>query len=225
MTELAGALGELGIWVRLMYVYPYPHVDEVLPLMAEGRVLPYLDVPLQHASQRVLKQMKRPANTADTLRRIERWRDICPGITIRSTFIVGFPGETDQDFATLLDFLAEAQLDRVGCFKYSPVEGAAANNLAGAVDEEVKQQRLERFMAVQSAISRRKLQGKIGGELTVLVDTIDDEGRIVARSSADAPDIDGVVIADAGDDVDAGEFVQIRITGADEHDLSGEIVG
>ncbi|KAF0192729.1 MAG: hypothetical protein FD165_499 [Gammaproteobacteria bacterium] len=226
MTGLAGALGELGVWVRLMYVYPYPHVDDVLPLMADGKLLPYLDVPLQHASHRILRQMKRPANTEDTLRRIERWRAVCPEITIRSTFIVGFPGETDEDFATLLEFMREAQLDRVGCFKYSPVEGAAANDLAGAVDEEIKQERFERFMELQSVISREKLQHKIGTEIVALVDTTDDEGRVVARSSADAPDIDGVVIADSGEhDVAAGDFVRIRISASDEHDLYGDMIG
>ncbi len=226
MTGLAGALGELGVWVRLMYVYPYPHVDDVLPLMADGKLLPYLDVPLQHASHRILRQMKRPANTEDTLRRLERWRAVCPEITIRSTFIVGFPGETDEDFATLLEFMREAQLDRVGCFKYSPVEGATANGLAGAVDEEIKQERFERFMELQSAISREKLQHKIGTEIVALVDTIDDEGLVVARSSADAPDIDGVVIADSGEhDVAAGDFVRITITASDEHDLYGDMIG
>lgn len=224
MTGLAGALGELGVWVRLMYVYPYPHVDEVLPLMADGKLLPYLDLPLQHASRRVLRRMKRPANTEDTLRRIERWRDICPELTIRSTFIVGFPGETDEDFAELLGFLSVAQLDRVGCFKYSPVDGAAANDLDGPVDEDVKQDRLERFMAAQSAISRQKLQRKIGTEITALVDVIDDDGRVIARSSADAPDIDGVVIAGGHAAVAVGEFVRVSITGADEHDLYGDIV-
>src|SRR5688572_19378444 len=192
MTELARALGSLGAWVRLHYVYPYPHVDEVIPLMAEGRVLPYLDVPFQHASRRILKAMKRPASAEDNLARIRKWREICPDLTIRSTFIVGFPGETEGEFEELLAFLEEAQLDRVGCFAYSPVEGAAANALADPVPEPVKEARRARFMAVQERISAERLKRKIGRELTVLVDEITDDGA-VARSMADAPEIDGVV--------------------------------
>ncbi|HHO70000.1 MAG TPA: 30S ribosomal protein S12 methylthiotransferase RimO, partial [Halothiobacillus sp.] len=190
--ELAQALGTLGIWVRMLYVYPYPHVDNVIPLMAEGKILPYLDVPFQHASPRILKAMKRPASSENMLERIRRWREICPNITLRSTFIVGFPGETEADFQILLDFLEEAQLDRVGCFTYSPVDGAAANELANPVPEAIKQERLERLMAVQARISAEKLARKIGQTMTVLVDEIDEEGAI-ARSPADAPEIDGNV--------------------------------
>ncbi|HHO81661.1 MAG TPA: 30S ribosomal protein S12 methylthiotransferase RimO, partial [Halothiobacillus sp.] len=190
--ELAQALGTLGIWVRMLYVYPYPHVDDVIPLMAEGKILPYLDIPFQHASPRILKAMKRPASSENMLERIRRWREICPQITLRSTFIVGFPGETEADFQSLLDFLEEAQLDRVGCFTYSPVDGAAANELADPVPEAIKQERLDRFMEVQARISAEKLARKIGQTMTVLVDEIDEEGAI-ARSPADAPEIDGNV--------------------------------
>ncbi|MCB1966094.1 MAG: 30S ribosomal protein S12 methylthiotransferase RimO, partial [Candidatus Accumulibacter sp.] len=199
LTPLATALGELGVWVRLHYVYPYPHVDELIPLMAEGRLLPYLDVPLQHASPPILKAMKRPANSGDTLERVRRWRAICPDLTLRSTFIVGFPGETEDDFAQLLDFLSEAQLDRVGCFTYSPVEGATANTLPDPVPEEVKQERQARLMELQAAISAERLQGRIGQTLTVLVDAIDEEeGIAIARSTADAPEIDGLVYIEEG---------------------------
>lgn len=222
LTSLAAALGELGVWVRLHYVYPYPHVDEVVPLMAEGKVLPYLDVPLQHASPRVLKVMKRPANTGDTLGRIRRWRDICPDLTLRSTFIVGFPGETEDDFERLLDFLAEAELDRVGCFSYSPVEGATANQLPNPVPEEVKQERLSRLMELQATVSADRLRRKIDRTMTVLVDTIDDEGTTIARSSADAPEIDGVVYIEDGEELPIGEFTSVRIVDSDEHDLFGE---
>ncbi len=222
LTSLAAALGELGIWVRLHYVYPYPHVDEVVPLMAEGKVLPYLDVPLQHASPRVLKAMKRPANTGDTLGRIRRWRDICPDLTLRSTFIVGFPGETEDDFERLLEFLAEAELDRVGCFSYSPVEGATANQLPNPVPEEVKQERLSRLMELQATVSADRLRRKIDRTMTVLVDTIDDEGTAIARSSADAPEIDGVVYIEDGEELPIGEFTSVRIVDSDEHDLFGE---
>ena len=222
LTSLAAALGELGVWVRLHYVYPYPHVDEVVPLMAEGKVLPYLDVPLQHASPRVLKAMKRPANTGDTLGRIRRWRDICPDLTLRSTFIVGFPGETEDDFERLLEFLAEAELDRVGCFSYSPVEGATANQLPNPVPEEVKQERLSRLMELQATISGDRLWRKIDRTMTVLVDGIDDEGTAIARSSADAPEIDGVVYIEDGEELPIGEFTSVRIVDSDEHDLFGE---
>ena len=219
-TELAQALGELGVWVRLHYVYPYPHVDEVIPLMSEGKLLPYLDIPFQHASPRILKAMRRPAAAENTLARIRRWRELCPDITLRSTFIVGFPGETEQDFEELLAFLAAAELDRVGCFAYSPVEGAAANALPDPVAEEVKQQRLERFMQTQATISTAKLQRKIGGQMTVLVDEVGDEG-IVARSAADAPEIDGLVLVDYVKGVKPGDFIEVDIHGADEHDLHG----
>ncbi len=218
MNGLAAALGELGVWVRLHYVYPYPHVDEIISPMAEGRILPYLDVPLQHASPRILKAMRRPADSENVLARISRWRRECPEITLRSTFIVGFPGETALDFEQLLAFLQEAQLDRVGCFAYSPVDGAPANKLDGSVPEEVKEQRLERFMAVQAKISAAKLQRKIGCDLTVLVDALDN-GRAIARSAADAPEIDGLVYVEDGGDLPVGEFAQVTVVDADEHDL------
>jgi ribosomal protein S12 methylthiotransferase len=218
--DLCEALGKLGCWVRLHYVYPYPHVDEVIPLMAEGRILPYLDVPFQHASPRVLRAMRRPAHAEDTLARIRHWREICPEIAIRSTFIVGFPGETDEDFEELLRWLEEAQLDRVGCFKYSPVEGAAANALPDPVPEEIKEERWHRFMQLASGISEARLAGKVGRDMRVLVDSIDAEaGVAVARSSADAPEIDGqVLIADARD-LRPGVFADVRIVAADVYDL------
>ncbi|MCG6936111.1 MAG: 30S ribosomal protein S12 methylthiotransferase RimO [Proteobacteria bacterium] len=221
MTELASALGELGVWVRLHYVYPYPHVDEVIPLMAEGKILPYLDVPLQHASPRILKAMKRPGDIEKTLQRIQSWRDICPEITLRSTFIVGFPGETATEFEELLQFLQEAQLDRVGAFAYSPVEGAAANALPNPIDPEEQQDRLARFMETQAEISAAKLQHKIGQTLTVLVDDFDETGTVYARSAADAPEIDGQVIINDGDreGLAVGDFIEVEISGADEHDL------
>jgi ribosomal protein S12 methylthiotransferase len=219
MTELASALSELGIWTRLHYVYPYPHVDEVIPLMAENKILPYLDIPFQHASQSVLKAMKRPANSENVLRRIENWRNICPEIALRSTFIVGFPGETEQDFSELLDFLDEAQLDRVGCFTYSEVEGATSNQLPGHVDEDTKQDRLERFMTKQAEISANKLKEKIGHQLTVLVDAIEEDGTVIARSYADAPEIDGLVIVEPTETARPGEFLEVTITNSDEHDL------
>jgi ribosomal protein S12 methylthiotransferase len=218
MVELARALAELGAWVRLHYVYPYPHVDEVIPLMAEGRLLPYLDVPFQHASARILRLMKRPANTGDTLARIRRWREICPELTIRSTFIVGFPGETEAEFEELLAFLEEAQLDRVGCFAYSPVEGAAANALPDPVPHEVKEERRARFMRTQAEISARRLRRRLGSTITVLVDEVGAEGAI-ARSAADAPEIDGVVRIAPAPALRAGEFARVKITGSDEHDL------
>jgi ribosomal protein S12 methylthiotransferase len=218
MTELCGALGGLGAWVRLHYVYPYPHVDEVIPLMAEGRILPYLDVPFQHASPRILKLMKRPAASERNLERIRAWRAACPELAIRSTFIVGFPGETEAEFEELLAFLREARLDRVGCFAYSPVEGARANELPGAVAEAVKQERLERFMAVQAAVSRERLAAKVGREIDVLVDDV--EGAVaIARGSADAPEIDGVVRVQGVKGARAGEFLRVRVTAAGDHDL------
>jgi ribosomal protein S12 methylthiotransferase len=223
MTELTQALGELGVWVRLHYVYPYPHVDEVLPLMADGKVLPYLDVPFQHASPRILKLMKRPANAENNLERIRAWREICPDLTIRSTFIAGFPGETETEFAALLEFLEEARLDRVGCFAYSPVEGASANALPDALPDEVREERRARFMAVQEKISAQRLKRKVGRTLTVLVDEAGDN-QAVGRSSADAPEIDGVVHISKAKNARAGEFVEVRITRADTHDLHGELV-
>ena len=219
MTNLAAALGELGVWTRLHYVYPYPHVDDVIPLMAEGKILPYLDIPLQHASPAILKAMKRPGNIDKTIERIKKWRTICPDITLRSTFIVGFPGETDDDFEMLLDFLEEAQLDRVGAFAYSPVEGAKANELGNFVPEEIQQERLERFMQLQAEISADKLQKKIGQTMTVLVDSYSEEGLTLARSKADAPGIDGEVILDGFEDVKPGDFVEVKIVSATEHDL------
>ncbi len=222
MTDLARALGELGVWVRLHYVYPYPHVDEIVPLMAQGKILPYLDVPFQHASSRILKLMRRPASAENNLARIENWRKVCPDITLRSTFIVGFPGETEQEFNELLDFLRAARLDRVGCFAYSPVEGATANALPDAVPEELKQERLARFMAVQAKISAEKLQHKVGKTLTVLIDEMND-GTAVARSTADAPEIDGVVYVEGAKGLKPGDFCQARITRAGEHDLWAEL--
>ncbi|MDO8962136.1 MAG: 30S ribosomal protein S12 methylthiotransferase RimO [Methylophilus sp.] len=225
MTELCKALSELGIWVRLHYVYPYPHVDEVIPLMADGLILPYLDVPFQHASPRILKSMKRPASSENNLARIKAWREICPDITVRSTFIAGFPGETEDDFNMLLDFLEEAQLDRVGCFAYSAVDGAKANDLPDQVPEEIKQERLSRFMEVQERISAAKLQSKIGTMQTVLVDeiTTDDNDNIIAvgRTKADAPEIDGVVYLQDAEGLNPGDFVDVQILGADGHDLVG----
>ncbi|HUJ87309.1 MAG TPA: 30S ribosomal protein S12 methylthiotransferase RimO [Burkholderiales bacterium] len=222
LTELARALGELGVWVRLHYVYPYPHVDEVVPLMAEGRLLPYLDVPFQHAAPRILRLMKRPANAGDTLERIRAWRAICPDITLRSTFIVGFPGETEAEFEQLLAFLGEAQLDRVGCFAYSPVEGAAANALPDPVAEEVKQERRARLMTLQAGISAARLRAKKGLRLEVLVDQVDREGAL-ARSSADAPEIDGVVRIRDGAGLRPGEFAAVIVEAAGEHDLMARL--
>ena len=218
MTELCSALSELGIWVRLHYVYPYPNVDEVIPLMAEGKILPYLDIPFQHASPRILKAMKRPAFEDRTMARIHRWREQCPDITLRSTFIVGFPGETESEFQYLLDWMSEAQLDRVGCFQYSPVEGAPANALEGAVPDEVKQERYDRFMAHQQAISTERLARKVGKELDVLIDEVDEDGA-VGRSSADAPEIDGSVFVDSAVPLKPGDMVRVRVTDSDEYDL------
>lgn len=225
LPELASALGELDAWIRLHYVYPYPHVDEVIPLMAQGKVLPYLDIPFQHASRKILKDMKRPAASEKVLRRIEHWRTDCPDLTIRSTFIVGFPGETEEDFNELLDFLEAARLDRVGCFQYSPVEGASANSLPNHVPEEVKQERYERFMQLQQQISAQRLQQKVGQTMTVLVDSYgDDIGQVVARSSADAPEIDGVVYIDDAGSLETGEMVRVTIDSADEYDLYARLV-
>jgi ribosomal protein S12 methylthiotransferase len=224
MTDLVRALGELGVWVRLHYVYPYPHVDEVVPLMAEGKVLPYLDVPFQHASPRILKLMKRPANAENNLERIRAWRKACPDLTIRSTFIAGFPGETEAEFESLLQFLEEAQLDRVGCFAYSPVEGAAANALPDAVPDELREERRARFMAAQEKISARRLQARVGRTLEVLVDEAGPD-TAQGRSSADAPEIDGVVHIRGARGLKPGDFARVRITRADAHDLHGEQVG
>ncbi len=218
MTDLARAMAELGVWVRLHYVYPYPHVDEVVPLMADGKLLPYLDVPFQHASARILKLMKRPASAEDNLARIRRWREICPELTIRSTFIVGFPGETQAEFEELLEFLEQAQLDRVGCFAYSPVAGATANALPDAVPETVKEERRARFMAAQESISAARLRAKIGRTMTVLVDEVRSDGA-VARSAADAPEIDGLVYIENAERLRPGEFAQVCVTRADTHDL------
>jgi len=224
MTELAEALGSLrtsngvGAWVRLHYVYPYPHVDEVIPLMAEGKILPYLDIPFQHANPRILKLMKRPASSENVLQRIKLWRETCPDITLRSTFIVGFPGETEEEFEELLDFLEEAQLDRVGAFAYSPVEGAAANDLPDHVPPEEQNERLARLMQLQEEISTEKLTRKIGKTIQVLVEEVDEEGAI-GRSAADAPEIDGMVYIDDGQKLEVGEFVTVRVTDSDVHDL------
>jgi ribosomal protein S12 methylthiotransferase len=221
MTDLVRELGQLGAWVRLHYVYPYPHVDRVVPLMAEGLILPYLDIPFQHASPRVLKAMKRPANEAKVLERIRSWREICPDIAIRSTFIVGFPGETEEDFAYLLDWLDEAQLDRVGAFRFEPVSGAAANALPGIVPEEVKEERYARFMEKSAAISAAKLAAKIGRTVDVIIDAVDAEGGATGRSKADAPEIDGEVhLRDAGH-LAQGDIVPVLVEDADEHDLYG----
>jgi len=221
ILELARSLGNLGVWVRLHYVYPYPHVDQLVGLMAEGLVLPYLDVPLQHGSPTILKAMRRPADSENMLRRIAHWRELCPDISLRSTFIVGFPGETEQNFERLLAFIQEARLDRVGAFAYSPVEGAAANALPGVVPEEIKEERLARFMAAQSAISADKLQKRVGESVMVLVDEVTPDA-IYARSAAEAPEIDGVVVIENEENLNLvqGEFVEVTIVGADEHDLS-----
>jgi ribosomal protein S12 methylthiotransferase len=222
MTELCEGLSELGAWTRLHYVYPYPHVDELMPLMAAGKILPYLDIPFQHASPRILKLMKRPGNIDKTLERIRNWRKLVPDLTIRSTFIVGFPGETDAEFEELLDFLREAELDRVGAFAYSPVNGARANELPGAVSEELKEDRLEQFMAVQAEISAAKLQRKIGRTLRVLVDEANADGA-VARSAADAPEIDGSVLIADGQSTKPGQFVDVLVEAASEHDLHARL--
>ena len=223
MVSLCEQLAKLGVWVRLHYVYPYPHVDEVIPLMAEGKILPYLDIPLQHASPRILKLMKRPGAVERTLERIKRWREICPEITLRSTFIVGFPGETEEDFQMLLDFLQEARLDRVGCFQYSPVEGATANQLPDQVPESVKQERYDRFMQLQQRISSERLQEKVGREILVMIDEVDEEGAI-GRSMADAPEIDGAVYLNGETQLKAGDVVRVKVEHADEYDLWGSKV-
>ena len=222
LMTLCKQLGKLGIWVRLHYVYPYPHVDDLIPLMAEGLLLPYLDIPLQHASPKILKAMKRPGKIDRTLERIKQWREICPDLTLRSTFIVGFPGETEEDFQMLLDFLKEAQLDRVGCFKFSPVEGAPATEMADQVPEDVKEERFHRFMQLQQEISAERLKQKIGQKLDVIVDEIDDEG-IIGRTKADAPEVDGLVYIEnlSGTPVKVGEFIKVTITHSDEYDLWG----
>jgi len=222
IQQLAEALGEMGVWVRLHYVYPYPHVDNLIPLMAEGKILPYLDIPFQHASPRILKDMRRPAHAEKVLERIHKWREICPDIAIRSTFITGFPGETDEDHQTMLDFLHEAQLDRVGCFTYSPVEGASANDLANHVPEDIQEARLEEFMQLQAKISHKKLNQKIGQRLTVLTDDTEDN-MTIARSYADAPEIDGLVYID-GVELESGQFAEVEITHSDEHDLWGKLI-
>lgn len=221
--ELVKELGELGVWIRLHYVYPYPHVEEIVPLMAEGKILPYLDIPFQHASPKILKSMKRPASSENNLERIKAYREICPNISIRSTFIVGFPGETEDDFQELLNFLDEARLDRVGCFEYSPVEGAAANSLKDPVPEEVKRDRYHRFMQKQAQISEEKQKAKIGSEMQVLIDHIAPEG-IIARSYADAPEIDGVVHLPFSPHLQVGTFAKVKIVEADCYDIWGQIL-
>jgi len=215
--DLARALGQFGLWVRLHYVYPYPHVDDVIPLMADGLILPYLDIPFQHASPKILQLMKRPGNRERVLERIQAWRECCPELVLRSTFIVGFPGETDDDFQQLLDFLDDAQLDRVGCFMYSAVDGAAANELPGQVRQEIKQQRYDLFMQKQQAISMQKLQQRVGQSLQVLVERKSDDGY-AARSYADAPEIDGLVYINTAQELKIGEFYQVKITDSDEYD-------
>lgn len=224
MLGLCEALSTLGVWVRLHYVYPYPHVDDAIPLMAAGKILPYLDIPLQHASPKILKLMKRPGSVERTLERIKRWREICPEITLRSTFIVGFPGETEEDFQMLLDFISEAKLDRVGCFQYSPVEGATANQLPDQVPEEVKEDRYHRFMQLQQSISAERLEQKIGQTIEVIIDEIVEEGYI-GRSKADAPEIDGIVVINGFQhNVKPGDIVKVLISNHDEYDLFGDIV-
>ncbi len=225
--DMCEALGQLGIWVRLHYVYPYPHVDAVIDLMAQGKILPYLDIPFQHASPKILKLMKRPAHSENTLERLKLWREKCPELVIRSTFVVGFPGETEEDFQILLEWLKEAQLDRVGCFTYSPVEGATANDLPDHVPEDIKQQRYERFMEVQQAISAAKLQKRIGQTMTVLVDDLDEEFPVaIARSYADAPEIDGNVFVEDIDKsvIKSGDLLEVEITDADEYDLYAKLI-
>ncbi len=224
LLDLAKALGELGVWVRLHYVYPYPSVDDLIPLMAEGKILPYLDVPFQHASPRILKLMKRPASAENVLARVRAWRAVCPELTIRSTFITGFPGETEADFEMLLRFLEEAQLDRVGAFAYSPVEGAVANKLPDPVPESLREERRQRLMELQEDISTQRLERKIGREIEVLIEEADEEGAI-ARSQTDAPEIDGLVHIPNGEHLEVGEFARVRVTDCDIHDLYAEVVG
>jgi ribosomal protein S12 methylthiotransferase len=223
LVDLARELGELGVWIRLHYIYPYPNVDQLLPLMAEGKILPYLDVPLQHASPIILKAMKRPADIDNTLERIRGWRSVCSELAIRSTFIVGFPGETEQDFEELLDFVTVAELDRVGAFIYSPVEGASANQLAGSVDPSLQEERLSRLMALQCSISKAKLKNLLGDQMRVLVDKADEEG-IAARSYANAPEVDGQIHLDAVEGIAPGDFIDVEITGSDDHDLFGRAI-
>lgn len=223
MLDMCAALGDMGVWVRLHYVYPYPHVDDVIPLMAEGKILPYLDIPFQHGSPKILKAMKRPGTIENNLARVHKWREICPELTIRSTFIVGFPGETDDDFEQSLDFLREAQLDRVGAFEYSPVDGAKANDLPDHVPAEVMAERKARFMEVQAEISAARLQQKIGKTYDILIDEVDEEGAI-GRSKADAPEIDGLVYLNRETEHQVGTIVQAKITHADEHDLWAESI-
>ncbi|PTS74648.1 30S ribosomal protein S12 methylthiotransferase RimO [Aeromonas sp. HMWF036] len=223
MVALCEELAKLDIWVRLHYVYPYPHVDDVIPLMRDGKVLPYLDIPLQHASPRILKLMKRPGTVERTLERIQKWREICPQITLRSTFIVGFPGETEEDFQMLLDFIDKAELDRVGCFKYSPVEGALANELPAPVPEEVQEERFQRFMELQQQVSIRKLARKVGQEMTVIIDEVDEEGA-TGRSFADAPEIDGLVYLNGETGLKPGDMVKVRIDESDEYDLWASLI-
>ena len=221
LQDLCQMLAQLGVWIRLHYIYPYPNVDDMIPLMAEGKILPYLDIPFQHASPRILQQMRRPAYAEDTLARIHKWREICPDLTLRSTFITGFPGETDADFEQLLDWLEAAKLDRVGCFVYSPVEGAAANALPDPVPEDVALERQERLMNLQARISARKLASKVGKSIEALVDEVTEDGA-VARSQGDAPEIDGVIYLDGETDVTVGQRIRVRVTASDEHDLWGE---
>ncbi|WP_368182671.1 30S ribosomal protein S12 methylthiotransferase RimO [Aeromonas sp. R7-5] len=223
MVALCEELAKLGMWVRLHYVYPYPHVDDVIPLMRDGKILPYLDIPLQHASPRILKLMKRPGSVERTLERIQKWREICPEITLRSTFIVGFPGETEEEFQMLLDFIDKAELDRVGCFKYSPVEGAKANDLPDPVPAEVQEERFQRFMELQQQVSIRKLARKVGKEMLVLIDEVDEEGA-TGRSAADAPEIDGLVYLNGETGLKPGDMVKVRIDEADEYDLWASLV-
>ncbi|MFM5532592.1 30S ribosomal protein S12 methylthiotransferase RimO [Aeromonas veronii] len=224
MVALCEELAKLDIWVRLHYVYPYPHVDDVIPLMRDGKILPYLDIPLQHASPRILKLMKRPGSVERTLERIQKWREICPQITLRSTFIVGFPGETEEDFQMLLDFIDKAELDRVGCFKYSPVEGALANELPDPVPEEIQEERFQRFMELQQQVSIRKLARKVGQEMTVIIDEVDEEGA-TGRSFADAPEIDGLVYLNGETGLKPGDMVKVRIDESDEYDLWASLIG
>ena len=223
MVALCEELAKLDMWVRLHYVYPYPHVDDVIPLMRDGKILPYLDIPLQHASPRILKLMKRPGSVERTLERIQKWREICPEITLRSTFIVGFPGETEEEFQMLLDFIDKAELDRVGCFKYSPVEGAKANELPDPVPAEVQEERFQRFMELQQQVSIRKLARKVGKEMLVLIDEVDEEGA-TGRSAADAPEIDGLVYLNGETGLKPGDMVKVRIDEADEYDLWASLV-
>ncbi|MFT5542781.1 MAG: ribosomal protein S12 methylthiotransferase [Glaciecola sp.] len=218
MQQLCEKLGEMDMWIRLHYVYPYPHVDDLVPLMAEGKILPYLDIPFQHANKRILRLMKRPGSADRTIERIRKWREVCPELVIRSTFIVGFPGETEEEFEELLEFLKQAQLDRVGCFKYSPVNGAKANDLPDPIDEDIKENRLQRFMQVQSEISKQRLLDKIGSEYNIVIDSVDAEGAI-GRTFGDAPEIDGVVHLNGVFDVEPGQRLWVEIIHTDEHDL------